>query len=784
MNDPSTPRSFRTSLRLWWDARSVFSIATFLLVVISGAVGSLPLFDGPGYEAAFAAGLYVPAITIISTALELSKKRLAPIDALSHGVANGSKFAALAWLITMLHGLRHGYCDAWGGSVHFLLGPGLGAALGGVWGAIAGEFAATAKRRRLGAVLWGIAGPLTCVVVSLVRFYTSPMVYAYDPFVGFFSGSFYDTIIDFSGLYTYRAGTLATLLASVVVALHLVRKDDGKLTFANLSRPGLLLLGISAAILSIGLNLQGHRFNHWHTATTIQNQLASRVTFGRCDVYAARGIPKADVERYARECHAHIIEQEAFFDTHGPERITAYLFSDSAQKGALMGAADTYIAKPWRNEVYLQQNGFPHPVLGHEIAHVMAGAFGQGPFAIAGKLGGLWPSPGLVEGIAVAASPHEGALSPRDWARAMKDLNLLPSIQRLFAFGFYGENSTVAYTASGAFVTFVQARYGASVLRAWYGGASLPELTKTSWRDLELAFHEDLMKVQLPDAAMAQARARFERPGLFARRCPHVVDGCRKRAEEQRAKGDDEGAMETFSQWISLDPGDASARVAEAKTLLRLGEVQKARAALEAIAQLEGFSRNVRDGALEELGDLALERGDTEVAMGHYREVMSRSLDENVLRTLDVKIEATRNPRARRPIVELLIGHGGRGPDKMRAAEALGAWAADKPTDGLPQYLLARSLMNVGQYEEAAERLERAITAGLPIARVDAEAQRLRIITACALGNMAPIEKWADEYLARADVFRARRETMAKFASRCTGKTIRVGTTTSGEGTP
>lgn len=782
MNAPSTPRSLPSSLRQWWDDRSITSIATFIVVVVAGAIGCLPLFDGPGYEAAFAAGLYVPAITILAASLELSKTRPKPFDALSHGVATGCTFAALAWFITMLHGLRHGYCDALGGSVHFLLGPGIGAALAGVWGAIAGELAAKAKRRRFAAVLWGLAGPTLCVIVSVVRFYTSPMVYAYDPFVGFFSGSFYDTIIDFSGLYIYRAGTMATLLASVIVALHLARKDNGKLVFVNLGRPGLLVLGAVAILSSIGLNWQGYRFNHWHTATTIQQQLAKPVTHGRCDVYAARGIPKLDVERFARECNAHIIQQEAFFETRGPERITAYLFADSAQKGALMGAADTYIAKPWRKEVYLQQNGFPHPVLGHEIAHVMAGAFGQGPFAIAGRIGGLWPSPGLVEGIAVAASPHEGALSPRDWARAMKDLNLLPSLQRLFAFGFYGENSTVAYTASGAFVTFVQARYGAQVLRDWYGGASLPDVTKTSWRDLELAFHEDLMLVQLPEAAMAQARARFERPGLFSRRCPHIVDGCRKRAEEQLAKRDDEGAMETFSQWIRLDPGDASARIAEAKTLLRLGKIEEARAALEAIAQLEGLPRNVRDGALEELGDLALERGDTERAMRHYREVMSRSLDENVLRTLDVKIEAARNPRARKPIVELLIGHAGRGPDKLHAAEALGAWAADKPDDGLPEYLLARSLMNAGQYDDAAERLERAIAAGLPIPRVAAEARRLRIISACARGNLDPIEKWTDEYLTQADVFQARREAMAKFASRCTGKTIRIEPKTSGEG--
>jgi tetratricopeptide (TPR) repeat protein len=354
----------------------------------------------------------------------------------------------------------------------------------------------------------------------------------------------------------------------------------------------------------------------------------------------------------------------------------------------------------------------------------------------------------------------------------MKDLNLLPRLERLFAFRFYGENSTVAYTASGAFVGFIKERYGAKALRAWYGGAKLPDVTGASWQDLEQAFQQDLMLVQLPDAAMAQARARFDRPGLFSRRCPHVVDGCRKRADELRGRGDDEGAMEVLDVWLALDPGDASARVAAARTLERMGRVKDAVTTLEAIAQDERFLRSVRDGALEALGDLALETGDNERAIGHYREVMTRSLDENVLRTLDVKLEAARNPRANRAVVELLIGHGGRGPDKVRAAEALGVWSTAVPEDGLPEYLLARGSIGAGQFDDAANRLDRALAAGLPITRVAAEAIRLRIVAACALGDSVTAVKMTREYAARPDVFSARREAMAKFTLRCTGKPI------------
>ncbi|MRG93316.1 tetratricopeptide repeat protein [Polyangium spumosum] len=745
------------------------SIGIGAVVLLVGAIGFLPLFDGPGYESALAAGLVVPSAAAITTALETSKSRPAPFDAFAEGLARGAKLAAVAWLVTMLHGLRAGFCDPLAGSVLFALGPGAGALLAGAWGAVAGEIAGRVARRRLVAVLVALAAPLGSVVVSLVRFYTSPMVFAYDPFVGYFSGSLYDTVIDASGLHAYRVGSAATLLAGAVLASHLARTDEGKLSLRVIRRPSAVVLGALAAAASLGATFFGHHLGHWHTPATIAATLGGRVESERCDVVYPRGMPREDALRFAEDCSAHVLAQEAWLETKGPPKITAYLFADPAQKGALMGAADTYIAKPWRNEVYVQQNGYPHPVLGHEIAHVMAGSFGRGPFRIAGSFGGLLPNPGLIEGIAVATSPHEGALSAREWAKAMKDLGKLPRLSRLFALGFLGENSSVAYTASGAFVGFVKERYGAAAVRAWYGGGELSAITGASWDELERAFHEDLDRVVLPEAAAAQARARFERPGIFGRRCPHVVDACRKRAEEQRARGDDEGVIEALREALTLDPGESGARVAIARALVRMGKPDAGKAELQAIADEPRFPRHVRDRALEELGDLALAEGDHERAIVHYREVMSRTVEEDQLRTLDVKLGAAEDTRGKDAIVALLVGTKGRGPDKVRAAEELGAWATSAPDDGLPDYLLARQYMGSGDFAEAARRLDRSLARRLGIPRVAAEAERLRLVAACALEDPETAKRMATAYVTRADVPRARREAAASLYARCTG---------------
>ncbi|WP_437594882.1 hypothetical protein [Sorangium sp. So ce1000] len=766
-----------------------------LVAITMALVGFLPLFDGPGYESALAAGLLVPGVAAIVTALDVAAHRPPPVEAFRRGVASGALLAVVAYATTLAHGLRGGFCDVLGGSAHFALGPGLGAALGGAWGAVAGELAAgirrddaapprPAWRRRLIAVLAALAAPLGSIGVSAIRFYTSPIVFAYDPFAGFFSGTLYDTVVDASGLLTYRAGTLATLFAAYVLAQHLVHDASGRVSFQLQGRPGLLLLGGASAALSAATVLEGARLGHFQTPESIAAELGALSQGQRCEVVYPRGMREADVQRFVRECDAHIEAGErwlgapAEFDGQ-PLRIRAYLFESAAQKGALMGASRTYIAKPWRREVYLQAAGYPHPTLGHEIMHVLAGASARGPFKIAGRLGGWLPDPGLIEGIAVAGSPREGEdLSPRAWAKAMRDLGILPPLARLFALGFLAENSSTAYTASGAFVGHVRATYGAAAVRAWYGGKALPEITGASWDAMERAWHADLDALTLPDAARAQAKARFDRPALFERRCPHVVDACTHTAEELRARGDHEGAIAEYRRVLTLDRSPAP-RVAIAETLLASdapGERSEGVRELEAIAGDGSIPRHVRDRAAERLGDVALAAGDRERAASWYSEVAGRLVDEDRLRTLDVKIAAANDERARAAIVELLIGTRGGAPDRLRAAELLGAWAAQSPGDGLPNYLLGRQYLGDGRFDEAADRLDRALAAHLPVQRVWIEAERLRLVVACGVEDVQTARRMFAQYAAHDGaagtgpaVSEERRDAAQRLLERCAG---------------
>jgi tetratricopeptide (TPR) repeat protein len=772
-------------------------IGLAVVVVAMGALGFVPLFDGPGYESSLGAGILLAFAVSVATALSVSSPipedggGLAPRDALFRGLATGALFAFAAWLTTLGHGLRAGFCDALSGSECFALGPAAGALLAGAWGALAGGMARGRRRRRLVAVLLAVLGPLASILFSVGRFYTSPMIFAYDPFVGYFSGTLYDTLIDFSGLLSYRAGSAATLFAVVVLALHLGR-DDGRLRLRGIGHPGLALAGALAGLGGLLANVYGDRLGHWQTSATIAATLGGRTEGVRCSVVHARSLRPTDAQRFARDCDAHVAVLERWFGAPGPARITAFVFESSAQKGALMGAAETFIAKPWRREIYVQAASYPHPVLGHELAHVIAGAFGRGPFRVSGGLGGLIPDPGVIEGVAVAAEPPEGDLLPREWAKAMKDLGLLPRLDHLFTLGFLGENAGVAYTVSGAFVGWIHQRFGADAVRAWYGGRPLPEVTGVPWADLEQRWHDDLDRQALPEAARATGKARFDRPAIFGRRCPHVVDGCRARGERLRGGGDYEGAVAAFDEVLALDPHDDGTRISIARTRVREGHEAEAAAALTGLADDPKVARHVRDRALEELGDLALanydggltrgqpalpppnppvlpDRGSGDEAAARYAEVMSRTLDEDALRNLAIKVEAAKNARLRPAVVALLVGHGERGPDRNLAMELLSQAASAEPPSGLAHYLIARQYFNAGQYEEAADRLDHALRERIEVERARVEAERLRMVIACALGDAGGAGRFFAEYAGEPSLSESRRGAARALVERCTG---------------
>jgi hypothetical protein len=755
-------------------------VASLVVFGSLAAVGFLPLFGGPGYEHAVASGVVAPSAAAIATALEVSAAAWTPVAGVRRGLSTGALLAGVAFATALLHGLRAAMCDFWGGAVLFVLTAGFGAVLGGVWGAFAGEVARGRRRRRLACVLLALAGPVGGIAVSVARFYASPMIFAYDPFFGYFSGTLYDTVVDVRPeLWTYRAGSAATLAGVALLAAALARTARGRPALGSGARSRVLLAcGAALLAVSLAVTAEGAALGHWQTAATIARALGGHASGARCDVVYSDALLRYQADLLVRDCEQELAADEARLGAHLDGRLTAFFFSDPDEKRRLMGAADTSIAKPWRREVYVQYAPYPHPVLGHEIAHVVSGSFAVGPFRVGG--GGIIPNPGLIEGVAVATSPDDDELSDAQWARAMLDLGTLPPVRSLFSLDFLGSSASKSYTIAGAFVGWVLDRWGAPVVRAWYGGGSVEALTGLSWPALDDAFRGWLRTLPMPAEAQAYARAKFERPSVWARRCPHVVDALDRDADKCRDAHRFDRADALYASALASDARDDHARFARAKIAAQSADPELAaagRGALGALASQADAPRTWRDRAEEALADDDLARGHDAAAETAYRAIAGRTLDEDAARTLEVKALASGDADARRAIVDLLLAEPGRAPDAWLGALSLGVWAgSDARPDSAPlaEYLVGKNLASREQYARAVPWLDRAIAGGVPTARIGREALRQRAIAACALRDADAIGQAKRAVLAPSSPFAdssgGRREALLRLLARCEGR--------------
>jgi hypothetical protein len=761
-------------------------VALGIAIALLAAVGFLPQFGGPGYESALAGGLILPSVAAIATALLVAtrslttdNRQLTPLSALGRGVAYGTVLALTGAAIATLHGLRAGFCDAPLGYELWATGPGPGAVMGGAWGAAAGLIALRFRRRRLAAVLLALLGPLGGVAIGLWRFYTSPMVFGFDPFVGYFAGPLYDTVVDpGSRLLSYRFGSLSTLLGVSVLAHHLELDQRARLVLVSRGRPGLVAAGALALGVSLAITLSGPRLGHYHTTRSIEEGLGRTLTVQRCQVVYSAVIPKPDAERVGRECAGHLPELEHYFAVQAPGHVKVFLFASDAEKGAYMGATHTYIAKPWRDEIYIQAAGFPHPTLGHELAHVVAGRLARGPFRVAGPLGGWIPDPGRIEGYAVAASPGEDDdFTLLEWSRAMLDMQLLPDLRSVFRLGFLAKSHSTAYTVAGAFVSWLHDHYGRESLFGWYHGGTLESATGKSLATLEREFRADLAKLTLRPELSAMAKARFDRPSIFGRVCPRRIDRDLGLADARLGAGDTRGAREAFQTLLRLEPANTRARFGLVQCDVRDGELARAVERYQALANDPRLSVLERASVLEARGDVLVMAGRGEDAVKTYAEVRKLDADEDRQRTLEVKVHTALAPPTS-GVRALLIGDPKTGPSWDEAAPLLGAEAA--AGDPLAQYLVGRNLWLHNRPGAALRYLDAALDGSPkperapeyswpPSISIVREALRLRIVITCA-------DPTRDRRQATDDVRQlaedpgmpaAKKEAVLRFAQRC-----------------
>jgi hypothetical protein len=661
---------------------------------------------------------------------------------------------AVPLVLLALNGLRVNPCEPTSGLRFIALGPVLGCLLA----CLLGVLVASAVSARRWATLLAFALPLLELARAAYGFLSSPAIYAFGHFFGYFPGTFYDRRVDVPDAWVSHR-VLSGLIAAGLWALLSAGREPqtGKLTGTRLrSHWGLVVVASALALTSTWMARRAHALQHSTSSDAIVEQLGLVVTSDRCRAVLPRETPRSVAHRIAEDCEFRISQIESLLGVREDQQVTAYFFRSAQEKRQLMGAGRVYIAKPWRREVYLQLAEYPHPVLAHELAHVVARHASRGLFGVPGRLFGLIPEPTLVEGMAVALEPHaRDELTPHQWAKAAYGAKFAPSLTQLLGVDFFGTNQALAYTLAGSFLRFVLESRGAAAVRRVYELGSVEAALGSPLPKLEQAWRKYLESVPLPARAAALAQQRFERPGVFSQVCPHLVERLEGELGAALGAGDLTRAIGKCREVLTVDRNDTSTRATLISALARQGDTEAARRELTALRGPPSAPTPTIARARTALADASFARGELARAEAEYRALLEQPQSDGELRQLEVKLLAVTAAEPGRALLrELLVSDGFRNTESRTAMHLIRELAGTRD-DGLALYLEARQLSAAERPDLAQALLRDALARGLPSERLRVEALRLQTQAAFMMGSLAEAFALASELAQREGASRA-----------------------------
>jgi tetratricopeptide (TPR) repeat protein len=681
-----------------------------LLAALSLAACFLPLADHLGYElselVALAAGLFGGAPGIAAARMESESST----RALARAIWFGLWALAIPLGIILLNGVRRPACDPAGGFVLFLaiaapsalLAAVLGVACGFVWPRGAAVLYAAIFFASLAAALW-----------PMVR---GPQVFAFHHLGGMYPGPIYDEAIRPSrALWLFRADTL--LYAGACAGLALI---DGP---PRPRRRGAIILLLSGGA-ALWMSLQAEKL-HWKASRSqLDAELGGRLETEHLVLHFPR--EKAGGERtlLARDAETDARAVALFFGIPGPARkIDVWLYRSAEEKQRLIGAADTSFTKPWLRQIHTNDAAAPHPILRHELVHALGADVASGPWRVPG---GLFPQMALIEGIAVAGDWPPGEFTIHEETRALRELQRMPDLRRLFRPGlFYAESGARAYTTAGSFVRWLWETKGPGFLRDVYAGRTKLDLAQLGPEHVK--FLESLRE---PQRAVDLASQRFSAPAIVRKRCAHEVAELQREAAQER---DPATAAKLWTKCTELEPDDPALLLALRRSQVAAQDLAAARATEARALAHPKLSRPLRAQLLTESGDTAWKAGDVPLAVARFEEAAQLPQTEPAERALLVRLRAVRDPPSW-PALRPLLADGNAAPEVLLELRDLDL---ARPRDGLAAYLLAKQLQNRGAWSECLKYVASALSRDLPGPLFVEEALRMRGTAAWHMGDDA-----------------------------------------------
>lgn len=678
-------------------------IAAGIYTAIAMLCTLVPLFDHPGFEFAFVFAIVAPlgagALTIGYVRQRYHAadpdRRFSVLPVFLGSLGTNVALLLLPFAIILLNGLRVPLCDVTEGVLFYLLLP----VAGVVFAVALGLFCAV--HYRWPKVMFAGAFLLS-ILYAISLGYTTPAIFSYNLFYGYFPGLSYDELLPLEWpLVLWRVVTLGAAAVLVWLASLIVehsRPDDsvlrkGVTLVRTLWREYLhVSLGMAALVL---LAIVFRCELRWEsTAGSIRARLGGlKETEHFVIAYDVTTVTPAAADRLAAEHEFQLARLQEQFALPHVGRIASYVYPTADAKRRAIGAGQTELAKPWLREVHITAQSVD-ATLKHELVHVVAAPFGM-PLIHAST------SPGLTEGLAIAIEGTWGGRTLAEHALLIRRAGLMPPMERMLgATGFIAQSSSVSYVLAGAFARHLIDRYGMRRFLLVYGRPSYEDVYGHPLPDLISAWHRSLDSMAYDPADSLTADVLFRRPPLIGNVCVRLharrLNEARRLVAERRY----DDALGLYRDLAAVGGSEAVAGLLN----LRMRR-QEYNAAVDLYDSLLAHGpRPTRYLSLALVaGDAAWALGNPVRARALYETVRAAHITPSLTETAALRLQAVSDSAVGPRLRTFFLSDAS---DTVRVQMLLAL--TNTPGDSLLWYLRGRLAFRMQRYDEAWHLFERA----------------------------------------------------------------------------
>jgi len=712
-----------------------FTIALIFSIVLT----FFPLIGTLGFEYSAVTALLLSFLTVfVAATLISSEQKDSGTNKSSITSAGSIYFINFLLLITVfivgyLSSLLKGDCYIKEGALFFLLIPTVSV----FFSTSVGLFWAYFLGRK--GIIIGLATIFIISIYALWKLYSGISLFVYNPIFGFFPGPLYDEAIPIT--LTLILCRISVLLWGIAILLAL-RIIEG--LNRNLIRiwDAFFILIIAIAIVTVYSKEPEIGISYTRDYIT-QNVLSGSIETDNFIIYYYPGSPEAkDMDLISMDHEWRYKQIKETLKLNSDAKIKSYIYPDTETRKKLIGAGETTIANPVHNEIHLIYDSFPHPVLKHELVHVMSGEFGNDVLKISPKIG-------LLEGISVAVDWRGQKYNPHQWSKVMIELGIAPPVGDITGFGFWYSPAEVSYTLMGSFSKYLIDTYGIEKYKSAYKTGSFSEYGKNV-DELEQEWKEFLKTVETPPETKAIAEARFSRPSIFQAKCPRKIAELKNMGYEDFDEDNYYGTRKNFSKALEYNNSDP---VIIYWLVYSHYYDRNFDRALE-ITRSSSPETQIEKDLLRNLeGNTLWQTGDSEEAGMIFNDLLSHQVADSAKRELEIKLSAIKTDSEVEENIKQFFGTR----DEILQLNSLQNAILANPLFAPSYYLKGRLLYNQGEYEKAVAELIRAYLLGLPTVRLKNENLRLLGICLFAGGRYNQSIAVFDELLLNEDNIAARK---------------------------